>query len=175
MSLRRNKSIGRGCSHIRPYLLLFSYVILLNVAIVLATLTIHEAGHYILGHVSGCNNIRIVLFDSDNGSTYTYMKCSENTNYGIIALGGFLLVIPFGMLFFFIKPLTERYLWFVIIGFNLIISYSDIGIITNLFMMPVLLTFSGAFMLVLGETLLVDRYIYNAISKEQLEGKFLIT
>jgi hypothetical protein len=67
--------------------------------------------------------------------------------------------------------MTERHFWSVIIGFNLIISYSDLGSITDLFIIPSILALAGAFMLILGETLLIDRYIYNIISKEQLEGK----
>ena len=52
--------------------LLFTF--LLSISVVLATLSIHEIGHYITGIMSGCKNIKLVIFSSDYG-TYTEMTC----------------------------------------------------------------------------------------------------
>lgn len=172
MSLIRGKHIFD--SGARPYISFFLYVVMLNASMVITTIVLHEAGHNVLGQVFGCKDIKIVLFDSGTGSSYTQMNCSGFSDFNAIALGGFLFVVPFGLIFLLMRGLPERNLGLIMIGFNLMASYTDISIVTDALVMPGIAAISGMAMLIVGETLLVNRYIYTISDNSLMEEDMLL-
>jgi len=139
---------------------IFLYIILLNVSVVLVTVSMHEFGHYTVGTALGCENMKIIILDSVVGNTYTQMNCPLDTNVILIAFGGFLYTTIFGLLFILLKKLEERYLGVVVIGFNLTISSSDLALVTNT-LLPIVLVFIGLIVTIIGETLLTDKLLYK--------------
>jgi len=106
------------------FLVLFLYVILVNSMVTSATLLLHELGHYTLGLYEGCEKIKFVLLDSEQG-TYTEMVCPRAESWYFAVLGAFVFVIPYSILFIFLKNFPERHLSMIIIGFNFLIASAD--------------------------------------------------
>ncbi|MDW7998936.1 MAG: hypothetical protein RMI30_05735, partial [Thermodesulfovibrio sp.] len=96
-----------------------------------------------------------VLIDSDVG-TYTQMICPKEQPPFFALLGAFMLTLPFSLLFLLLKGM-ERNLFFIMAGFNLMISLVDIPI---LLLQPVILFF-GLSSIIFGECLLVDKSLIS--------------
>ena len=160
ISNKRNLDINRVGN---PFLSIFIYVALINASVAFATVAFHEAGHYTLGHFLGCSGIEITLFDNTGGA-YTEMSCPPSANIAVLALGGSLFVIPFGLILFLLR-FPERRSWVIAIGFNLIISYADIAMVTNMLMIPAFLTISGIAMFITGQSTLINNFVYKRVEK----------
>lgn len=142
------------------YINLLLYLIILNISVVSATLFFHEAGHFLMGEYLECKNIKIVLFDSSLFNTYTEMNCPPNTTILLLELGGFLLTIPFSLFFLiFLNGFPEKHFFWVILGFNLLVSLSDLTYFTKVFIFILLFTIIGTILLIIGENLLIDRFL----------------
>jgi len=142
------------------YINLLLYLIILNVSVVSATLIFHEAGHFFVGEYIGCKNIKIVLFDSSIFNTYTEMNCPLNIQLSLLELGGFILVIPFSLSFLlFLDGFPEKKFFWVILGFNLLISLTDLTYFSKAFIFTLLLTIIGIALIIFGENLLIDKFI----------------
>ncbi len=146
-------------SEMKLYLSLLLFVILLNISIVLATVVLHEAGHFTVGNYFECDDIKIVLYDADTSSTYTQMSCSPDTPLLLLALGCFLFVVPFAMAFLILKDNPMRHFAWVILGFNLLIGFGDIELLTKTSIIPFITGIIGLFLIVVGESLLINKYL----------------
>jgi len=145
---------------IKIYINLLLYLIILNISIVSATLVFHETGHFFAGEYLGCKNIKIVLFDSSIFNTYTEMNCPPGVQTLLLELGGFLLVIPFSLFFLlFLDGFPEKNFFWVIIGFDLLISLADLMNLTKAFIFMLLITIIGTALVIIGENLLIDRFL----------------
>jgi hypothetical protein len=132
------------------------FTILLNILVCSSTLILHELGHFYLGIKYGCENIKLVLIDSNFG-TYTEMRCKNVLPFYFPSLGAFIFVIPFVSLFLLLKNFIEKYLFFIGLGFNISISIADFPAIATL----QLLGFSvGVGLILYGEILLIDKLLY---------------
>ena len=141
------------------YFHLLFYILLFNTAMITVTVVLHEGGHYIAGTYLGCQNANIILLDSQTMSTYTEMNCPPDVPLLPLLLSGFLLVIPFSLSFLILWGFPEKYFCWVIIGFNIIISISDIVLITDSFVFLFTLILGGFAMIVYGETLLINKFL----------------
>ncbi|MFC2143465.1 hypothetical protein ACFLQN_03630 [Candidatus Aenigmatarchaeota archaeon] len=144
------------------YLTLLVYVIVFNISIVVSTVVIHEIGHFSLGAYYGCDDMKIILYDDDNSAVYTQMTCESKENFSVLALGGFLLTIPFALSFLLLKNRPERYFSLIAIGFNLTVSTSDVTVFDTSFL-PLLLIVIGGLSIIIGENLLINKYIETYI------------
>jgi hypothetical protein len=70
--------------------------------------------------------------DYPSFSTYTEAKCKLETPIYFLALAPLVFVTLFGLLFLSLGDLPEKYLSWLIIGFNLIISISDLYFLPTL-------------------------------------------
>lgn len=137
---------------------LLVYIILLNIVMAIAIIVIHEEGHFFAGEQSGCENMKIVLYDASLASTYTQMNCPPETEVNLVLLGGFLFTTPFALLFFVLRGFPEKYFYLIIIGFNLTISSSDILFLTkNLFTYVTVIL--GIIVIIFGEIKMIDSVI----------------
>jgi hypothetical protein len=142
------------------YFYLLLYIIALNVSIVLATLLFHEAGHFFIGEYLGCKNIKIVLFDSSIFNTYTEMNCPLAVPVMLLKLGGFLFTVPFALFFLiFLNGFPEKKFYWVILGFNLLISLADLTYFTKAFILILSFTILGTILIIIGENLLIDKFL----------------
>jgi hypothetical protein len=152
---------------IRKYLPAFIFVIIFNIIVVTAVIVVHEEGHFFTGVFLSCNNMKIVLFDSSLLSTYTQMACPSDVHTQLLFWGGFLFVVPLALTLYFLKDFNEKYFCWVILGFNFIISSSDITVLSGFWEVSFLFVVLGTAVIVIGEILLADRFLVsNAQMKE---------
>ena len=132
---------------------------LFNASILSVTLTLHEMGHLYIGTLNGCTG-RIVLIDLKNDKTYTEIECDKPVNDFILSLGCYLFVIPFSILFLLLN-MPERNFFYVILGIGLSTSSLDImGVLNNNIIFYILVTL-GTFLIIYGESLLVNSRIFK--------------
>ncbi len=120
---------------LKNYVLTLTYIILINIFLTLSIISLHELGHFFTGMYYGCKNIKIILFDLNNLSTYTEMSCDQTVSVKVIAIGPLFLVTSFGMIFFLLKQKPERFYGMMIIGLNTVIAVSDVK---NIIKTPIL-------------------------------------
>jgi hypothetical protein len=144
----------------RVYVHLLFYLIALNISVVSATLFFHEAGHFFIGEYLGCKNIKIVLFDSSIFNTYTEMNCPPAAPLLLLELGGFLFTIPLSLFFLlFLNGFPEKNFFWVILGFNLLIGLADLTYFIKAFIFIFSFTILGTILIIIGENLLIDRFL----------------
>jgi hypothetical protein len=124
-------------------------IVLLTIAIATATVALHELGHAAAGSAAGCKDIKINFLDNEFNA-YTEMRCSQGMGQAM-AMSGFLLVIPFALALWMFRA---KHYSLVVLGFNLIISYSDISMLSQAAMN--ISAAAGALMIFYGENLLVN-------------------
>jgi hypothetical protein len=142
-------------NEIKVYLSVLLHIIIFNVTLTSATIVFHELGHFYTGSLAGCDNIKIVLLDS-HLSTYTQMNCTTEISGYLLFFSGFILVIPFAILLFLLKN-YEKYYALVALGFNFIISLSDIVLFSSSLSIPFIVL--GVISVIIGETLLINKYL----------------
>ena len=150
------KSTRKELSH---YFHLLFYILLFNTSMITATIVLHEGGHFLVGSSFGCKDAKIILLDSYTMSTYTQMSCPPEVPVLPLLLGGFLLIIPFSLSFLLLRGFPEKFFCYVILGFNLIISLTDIMIITDAFAYILAIIIAGFGLIVYGETLLINKFL----------------
>jgi hypothetical protein len=147
---------------LKEYFQVFLYFILFNASILSVTLTLHEMGHLYMGTLNGCTG-RIVMVDLKSktySQTYTEIECDKPVNDFILSLGCYLFVIPFAILFLLLN-MPERNFFYVILGIGLSTSSLDImGILNNNIIFYILVTL-GTFLIIYGESLLVNNRIFK--------------
>jgi len=151
----------------KRYFFLFSYVFIFSISIVITTIVLHEMGHYYTGKTIGCRDIKIFLFDESNQATYTQMNCKDFSP--ILMLSGFFFIIPFAIYLAYLKYFPERHFSLIIIGFNFLISSLDIMVFTNIYLISLFLNLLGFIIIILGETLLIDKIIYLSRKGEKYD------
>ena len=138
-------------------LVLLLCTVLFNILIVSSTLVLHEAGHFITGLYVGCKNIKLVLFDSTLG-TYTEMNCPTEQPAYFPLIGAFMLTLPFSLSFLLLRNFPERNFFWISLGFNFIISMTDMfGIVPLQFFSFAL----GLFLIVFDEIVLIDKLLLS--------------
>jgi len=128
-------------------------LVLLNIIIFLSTLSLHEMGHVIVGMYTGCENGKVILYDTEQPGPYAELMCSDGVD-DRFALGGSLLATTaFGSLFLFLKGSPQRNLFFIIIGFGIFFGALDIVMFTGIEMMQYVFIAVGMFLIIIGEFL----------------------
>jgi hypothetical protein len=136
------------------FMLLFAAIIF-NVLVVSSTLLLHEAGHFLTGLVAGCQNIKLIIFDSVLG-TYTEMNCPSEQSTYFPLMGALVFTLPFSFLLLILSKFPEKNFFWIGLGFNLVISVADFPQIV--FMQLISFIF-GLALIVIGEVLLIDKLI----------------
>ena len=140
---------------VRTPLLIMLYTILLNILIISTTVLLHELGHFTSGILADCSAIKLVLIDQSVG-TYTEMSCPHEQAFYFPLLGAFMIVLPFSLLFLLLRKFPEKNLFWICIGFNLIIAIADFPPIGAL---QIFISVMGVCLIVLGEFLLIDKLL----------------
>src|SRR3990172_12627676 len=102
-------------------------IILLNVMLFFALLSIHEVVHVAVGVGLGCDFGRAVLMDSSFAGPYAEMACG-NINQLLLYGSSLIATISFGMLFLSFN--SGKNLFYVVLGISMIFSSLDIGLAT---------------------------------------------
>jgi len=126
-------------------------MIIINLTILISTLTIHELGHALAGKLLGCASAKAVIFDSNSPNPYTELSCyrEEKTTYA----AGLLLTTIFGLSFLTFETKPQKILSLVIIGFGIFLASLDIVEFTGLNFIQYIFIFFGLLSLITGQIL----------------------
>jgi hypothetical protein len=108
-----------------------------------------------MGLLTECKNIRFVLIDQTLG-TYTEMNCPHEQPAYFPIVGAFLLTLPYALFFLLLDKMPERNLFFIILGFNFLISSSDLPPVQIL---QYLSLAAGGILISVGEFLFIDKLL----------------
>lgn len=131
-------------------------IIIFNILAISATIILHEGSHFFAGIYFGCEEIKIVLIDFPNLNTYSELKCSAQAPIFFLALAPLVLVTPFGLSFLLLRKLPEKHLSWIIIGFNFIISMSDLRFAS---LIGYLILAIGIILVIYGQILFINQFI----------------
>ena len=126
-------------------------LILLNIAMFLSTLSLHEMGHVLVGMYTGCESGKVILYDSGQSGPYAELMCSDGVDDRYALAGSIAATTMFGSLFLFLKRSPQRNLFFVIIGFGIFFGALDIVMITGIEMMQYVFIAFGMLLIIIGE------------------------
>ena len=103
-------------------------IILLNIIVFFALVSIHEIVHIAVGSCFGCEYGKAVILDAGFNGPYAEMVCSTASQFVVYA-SSFLVTACFGLMFLSLNS-PGKNLSFIILGLSLIFSSVDIGLIT---------------------------------------------
>ncbi|MBU5690078.1 MAG: hypothetical protein QXM68_03240 [Candidatus Aenigmatarchaeota archaeon] len=106
-----------------------SSMILINILIILSTITLHELGHALSGKLLGCAQAKAVIYDTESANPYTELVCYDKVDK--MYLSGLALTTLFGISFLTFDDKPNRYLSIVIIGFGIFLSSLDVFDLTG--------------------------------------------
>lgn len=145
-------SILFGIMNIREIL----NIILINLLVFFALISIHEISHVATGVIFGCKNQKAVLLDSNFFGPYTEFYYSGNST--LIYLGSFIITSSFSLLFLFLKSPTRK-LFLISLGLSIIFSSLDFSIATNIQYLFYPLVFLGFIITSTGEYFIASSFI----------------
>lgn len=133
----------------------FLLVAVLNLVIFAATAVFHEAGHAALAAASGCEDIRIVMFDVATGGTYTAMRCAVPPSPTAMFAASYLFVLPLSVLMLLLVDFKERYLGPLMLGANMLGSSTGAALLVGPTVLVALMA-GGVAVILVGENALVE-------------------
>jgi len=107
-----------------------SEIILINLVLFFVLLLIHEASHVVAGYFLGCRQISVVLLDRIKGP-HTEMTCPAKSISWCLRISGLIVTALLALPFLFFSSYS-RNLFFLILGFSIILSASDFNILFGL-------------------------------------------
>ncbi len=146
-------------------------VILLNLTVFFALISIHEISHLVIGNCLGCDYARVVLLDKEVGTSitgmlfnepYTELMCNSQFNQFFLYLGSFFVTSCFGLMFLAINS-PGKNMFFVISGLSLVFSSFDISIFMNIESIIYPVIGSGFMLMILGEYLIASAYVKDDV------------
>lgn len=171
--------MGVGIDGIRKYLKPLITILVLNVVIFVFVAILHELGHAVFGLVSGCENIRVVIFDMGVLSAYTAMECPEgflqsSYNQIMIFLSSYFFILPVSALLFVLKNQRVRFLGVILLGANIMASSYDLLLFYESRIVNFLLVLTGLLMIVHGQVKMVMNIFSESTFITQDEEDMLI-
>ena len=137
-------------------------IILLNLTVFFALISIHEISHLIIGSCLGCEYGRAILFDTKFNGPYAELVCTNGINKIFLYLSSLLVTSCFGLMFLSLKS-PGKNMFFVILGLSLVFSSFDIGIITSIESIIYPIVGSGFILMILGEYFIASSYVKEEI------------
>jgi len=135
----------------KPYALTFLryfvFILVLTNFVFIATITLHELGHFTLSKFYDCQYRRIVY---EENLPHTEILCKDLFNSSMIILGGIFLPFLLAIFLFIVGGKFLKEIAFLILGFNLIASnkdFLDLGMSDNLVVATIIF---GALLLIAG-------------------------
>lgn len=142
-------------------------IVLINLIVFFALISIHEISHTATGMVLGCKYEKSVLVDYNFVGPYTEMYCSD-MNYLLVFVGSLIITSAFSFLFLFLRSPT-RNLFLISFGLSIIFSSLDIGITTGIQSLVYPMVSVGFLVTSIGEYFIASSYIRNDFSLNLLE------
>ena len=135
-------------------------VILINLLVFFALMSIHELSHTTVGMLFGCKNQKAVLVDSNMVGPYTEFYCSGNNI--LIYFSSFIVTSCFSFMFLFLKSSTRK-LFLISLGLTIIFSSLDFSIATNIQYLFYPIISLGFIVTAIGEYFIASSYVNNEL------------
>ena len=142
-------------------------IVLINLIVFFALISIHEIGHSAAGMLLGCRYEKSVLMDYNFAGPYTEMYCS-NVNGLLISISSLLITSFFSALFLFLRAPT-RNLFLIGLGLSVIFSSIDISVAASLQSMMYPMVSLGFFVTAVGEYFIASYYAKNNFALDLLD------
>jgi hypothetical protein len=142
-------------------------VILLNLTVFFALISMHEISHVVIGNCLGCEYGRAVIFDAKSGTgitgmllsePYTEILCNNGISQMFLYLGSLFVTSFFGLMFLMLNS-PGRNMFFVILGLSLVFSSFDISIATGIKSIVYPIIGSGFVLMIFGEYFIASAYV----------------
>lgn len=135
-------------------------IILINLLVFFALISIHELSHAAAGIFFGCKNQISILMDSNSIGPYTSLQCSGNNI--LIYFSSFIITSCFSLLFLSLKSSARR-LSLISLGLSVIFSSMDFSIATNISYLFYPVISIGFIITALGEYFIASSYVSNEL------------
>ena len=133
-------------------------IILLNITVFFALISIHEISHVVIGSCLGCEYGKAILFDTKFNGPHTELICTNKINQVFLYLSSLLVTSCFGLMFLSLNS-PGKNMFFVILGLSLIFSSFDISIATAIEPLVYPVIGSGFMLMIIGEYFIASSYI----------------
>ena len=145
-------------------------IILINLMIFFALVSIHEMSHAIMSYCLGCEYEKAVLFDSKFNGPHTEFFCSNKMSEILVYSISLIITTIFSLGFIFLDS-PERNMFFISLGISITFSSSDIGIVFNTQTIFYPLLTAGFFLITAGEYFMAFSHIKEDFSFDFLRNK----
>jgi len=136
-------------------------IVLINLIVFFALISIHELSHTASGMLFGCRYERSILIDSNLIGPYTEMYCS-NIGYLLTLISSLIITSFFSFLFLLLKS-PSRNLFPISLGLSIIFSSLDISIATGIQSLVYPVVTIGFLVTSIGEYFIASSYANNEI------------
>jgi hypothetical protein len=141
-------------------------IILINLTMFFALISMHELSHITVGMLSGCKYHKSILIDSNLVGPYIELYCSNGNNM-VVFLSGLLTTASFSFLFLLLNKSTKN-LFATSLGLSIIFSSLDVTITTNIQSLFYPMVLIGFFMTIAGEYSIANSFVNNNLSLDLL-------
>lgn len=143
----------------RDYMAVPAYVAGITLVLISAGVVLHELGHLALGLFIECDNLRLVLFDTIDSSTYTLMACPHPPTATAAVLSSFLFILPVAGLFLLRRPRGDHYIGHVLLGIGILLAGRDIAVLADSGGVQLLVVLIGGLLALYGEERLIREVV----------------
>jgi hypothetical protein len=141
-------------------------IILINLIVFFALISIHEISHTASGMLFGCSYEKSILMDSNFVGPYTEMYCSNNSL--LVFISSLIITSSFSLLFLMLKS-PSRNLFPISLGLSIIFSSLDLSIATNIQSLVYPVVSIGFIVTAIGEYFIASSYIKDNFSLDLLD------
>ena len=142
-------------------------IVLINLIVFFALISIHELSHTASGKLFGCVHEKSILIDSNLIGPYTEMYCSE-TGYLLTLISSLIITSSFSFLFLLLKS-SSRNLFPISLGLSIVFSSLDISIATGIQSLVYPTVSIGFLVTSIGEYLIASSYVKDNFSLDLLD------
>lgn len=166
--LKKNPPLNKGpkaykeSSYLITLIRHFIFILILTNFVFIATIAVHEFGHFMVAEFYNCEYTRIVY---ESNFPYTEALCSNISNSSLVTFGGIFLPFLISLFLFIVGGKFIKEISLLISGFNLIASsrdFLDFGFSENIVLGCIIL---GILFLIFGVLLLAkartEDYIFT--------------
>ena len=134
-----------------------TYILAVNLTIIIASLAFHEIGHVVVGHLAGCEGGKAIILDLSS-VPHAELDCPTGAIF-ITYLGGLIATIFFGLLFFLARGMAGTYLSYIIWGIGFYLANNDLLAVNIPVLLVRLLMMAGLVLVIYGDANFISLYL----------------
>jgi len=142
-------------------------IILINLIVFFALISIHELSHTASGMLFGCRYEKSILIDSNLIGPYTEMYCS-NASYLLTLISSLIITSAFSFLFLLLSSPSKN-LFSISLGLSIIFSSLDISIATGMQSLVYPIVTIGFLITSIGEYFIASSFVKDNFSLDLLD------